>query len=163
MVREAATRLYDVDRSSVVLKKLNQSEKYDVGTIVMRPKPGKLIDLDQLHESIWATRLSGGTSSGLVSVDVTAVGDVAANANETSLRVVGSDAYFVLGKHPDDKHRAAFDDLRSALDRGEKVISVSGRLDGWAGRWPDVLRKLPPKPRRILVTEFETAKDKRQR
>ena len=160
MVREAATRLYDVDQSSVVLKKMHQSEKYDIGTITFRAKQGKRIDLDKLHESIWATRLSGGTSSGLVSLEVTAVGDVVGDEKETTLKVTGSDAYFALGKHPDDKHQAAFDELRSALGRGEKVVSVSGRIDGWTGRWPSVLHQLPPKPRRILVTEFETAKDK---
>ena len=160
MVREAATRLYDVDKNSVVNKKLNQAERYDTGTITIRPKPGKLIDLDLLHESIWATRLSGGTSSGLVSLEVTAVGEAAALDKETILKVAGSDAQFVLGKHPDEKHNAAFDELRSAIDRGERVISVGGRLDGWAGHWPEVLRKLPPKPRRILVTEFETARNK---
>ena len=160
MVREAATRLYDVDKHSVVNKRLNQSDKYDIGTIMIRPKQGKLIDLDQLHESIWATRLSGGTSSGLVSLDVTAVGEAVIDKNEAILKVAGSDAHFVLGKHPDEKHQSAFDELRSALDRGEKVTSVSGRIDGWAGRWPDVLRKLSSQPRRILVSEFETAKEK---
>ena len=160
MVREAATRLYDVDRNSVVNKRLTQSGSYDTGTVTIRPKPGKLIDLDQLHESIWATRLSGGTKSGLVSLDVTAVGEAVVTEKETILKVAESDAHFALGKHPDEKHQAAFDELRSALDRGEKVTSVSGRIEGWAGRWPDVLRKLPPKPRRILVSEFETAKEK---
>ena len=163
MVREAATRLYDVDRNFVVNKRLTETGKYDTGTVTIRPKPGKLIDLDLLHESIWATRLSGGTSSGLVSMDVTAIGEAAVLDKETIFKVTGSDDHFVLGKHPDEKNQAAFDELRSALDRGEKVVSVSGRIDGYAGRWPDVLRKQPPKPRRILVTEFETAKEKRQR
>jgi hypothetical protein len=159
-VREAAARLYDVHRNSVENKRLTQSGNYDTGTITIRPKPGRLIDLDQLHESIWATRLSGGTSSGLVSLDVTAVGEAVVNEKETILKVAGSDAHFVLGKHTEDKHTAAFDELRAAVNRGEKVTSVSGRIEGWAGRWPDVLRKLPPKPRRILVSAFKTAKDK---
>jgi len=158
-VREAAARLYDVDQSSVVLKKLNQAEKYDIGTVAFRAKQGKLIDLDKLHESIWATRLSGGTSSGLVSLEVTVIGEVVVNDKATTLKVTGSDAYFILGKHPEEQ-QATFDELRSALARGEKVISVSGRIDGWAGRWPSVLGHLPPKPRRILVTNFETDKDK---
>jgi hypothetical protein len=160
MVREAATRLYDVDRNAVIVKRLTQTGNYDTGTIVIHPKPGKLIDLDQLHESIWATRLSGGTKSGLVGLHVTVAGEGAVLDNEPIVNVAGPDAYFVLRKNPDDKHQAAFDELCSALDRGEKVVGVSGRLEGWAGRWPDVLRKLPPKPRRILVTEFETAKGK---
>lgn len=160
MAREATARLYDVDQDSVVLEKLTQTGKYDQGTITFRAKEGKLIDLDELHESIWATRLSRGTRSGLVGLEVTAVGDVVDNEEGTVLVVAGSDAYFVLGKHTDDEHKAAFDQMRSALDRGEKVASVSGRIDGWAGLWPDVLRQPPPKPRRILVTAFETAEDK---
>ena len=29
------------------------------------------------------------------------------------------------------------------------VVSVTGRLDGWVGRWPNMLRKRPATPRRI--------------
>ena len=158
MVREAATRLYDVDRNAVIVKKLTETGNYDTGTIAIRAKAGKLIDLDQLHESIWATRLSGGTKSGLVSMEVTAVGESAMQGNELVFKVSGSDAHFVLRKHTDAKRQGAFDELRSALDRGDKVVTVGGQLEGWTGRWPDVLRSLPAKPRRILVTEFETSK-----
>jgi hypothetical protein len=147
-----------VDDNSVVLTKLSRSEKYDQGTITFHAKKGKLIDLDKLHESIWATRLSGSTSSGLVSLEVTAVGEVAASEHEIVLRVAGADAYFVLDENPEGESKAAFGDLKVALNRGDHVVSVTGRLDGWAGRWPDVLRKLPPNPRRILVTSFDIAK-----
>ncbi len=160
MAREATARLYDVDVDSVVTKRLTESGKYDTGAVSFRAKKGRLIDLDKLHESVWATRLSGGTSSGLVSLEVTAIGDVVANEREAILKVSGSAAHFVLAKNSDDAHKAAYDDLRSALDRGESVVEVTGRLDGWSGRWPEVLRTLPPKPRRILVTAFETTKEK---
>ncbi len=163
MAREATARLYDVDQDSVLLKNLSKSGKYDSGTIAFRAKPGKRIDLDKLHESVWATRLSGGTNSGLVSLEVTAVGEVIAKEQETILKVDGSDTemiHFVLAKNPSSEHSRAFDDMRGALDRGERVASVTGRIDGWSGLWPKVLRELPAKPRRILVTEFETAKDK---
>ena len=157
MVREAAARLYDVDADSLKFKKLAVANKYDTGTVSFQAKHDKLIDLDKLHESIWATRLSGGTRSGLISLEVTAVGDVAVEGNETVLNVAGADAHFVLGAHPGAEHRDAFDQMRSAIERGEQVVSVTGYVDGWSGRWPDVLRQLPPKPRRILVTGFETA------
>jgi hypothetical protein len=160
VARDATARLYDVTRDSVVLTKLTQSGKYDTGTIAFRAKKGKLIDLDKLHESVWATRLSGGTRSGLVALEVTAAGEVVVRQGETVLKVAGSDAHFVLAQNPEDAHKTAFDEMRSALDRGEQVTSVTGRLDGWAGAWPEVLRKLPPKPRRMLVTGFETAKSK---
>jgi hypothetical protein len=147
-----------VDDNSVVLTKLSQSQKYDQGTITFRAKKGKLIDLDKLHESIWATRLSGSTSSGLVSLEVTAVGEIVASERAIVLKVAGADAYFELGENPDGEGRATFGQLKAALDRADRVVSVTGRLDGWAGRWPEVLRKLPPKPRRILVTGYDVAK-----
>ena len=64
MARDATARLYDVDEDTVVFVKLQQKERYDQGTVTFRARSGKLIDLDKLHESIWATRLSGGTRSG---------------------------------------------------------------------------------------------------
>ena len=76
MAREATARLYDVDEDSVVFKKLNQTEKYDQGVITFRARKGKLIDLDKLHESVWASRLAHGTRSGLVSLDVVVIGEV---------------------------------------------------------------------------------------
>ena len=166
MAREATARLYDVDQDSVLLKNLTRSGKYDTGTITFRAKKGKQIDLDKLHESIWATRLSGGTSSGLVSLEVTAIGEVVVIDQETILKVASSEAHttadnrFVLAKNLATEHSTSFDSLRAALVRGERVVSVSGKLDGWTGLWPKMLRELPAKPRRILVTEFETAKEK---
>jgi hypothetical protein len=160
VARDATARLYDVDADSLVFKKFSQSEKYDIGTVTFRAKPGRLVDLDKLHESVWATRLSGGTRSGLVSLEVTATGSVISTESDLTLQVAGSNASFVLARNTEEEHKKAFDELRAALDRGDKLVSVSGRLDGWAGRWPDMLQKLPPKPRRMLVTGFETASDK---
>ena len=164
MAREATARLYDVHRPSVVLKKLHDKKKYDHGTITFRAKKGKLVDLDKLYESIWATRLSGRTRSGLVSLEVTAVGKAVVDGKETILKVAGSKAWFVLGKssdenHGDENHGDGLDKLRAAVKAGREVISVTGVVDGWKGRWPVLLRKLPPKPRRLLVTSFKTAKN----
>lgn len=163
MAREATARLYDVQRSSVVLKKFTEKDKYDIGSITFRAKKGRLIDLDKLHESIWATRLSGGTRSGLVSLEVTAVGEAVVRDNETIFEVAGSNAHFVLEKNPEDKARNknkdndGLEELRAAVNAGEKVVSVSGRIADYAGRWPQVLARSPKKPRRILVTGFKTA------
>ncbi len=157
MARDATARLYDVHKDSVVLKKLSQQEKYDQGTITFRARKGRLIDLDKLHESIWATRLSGGTRSGLVSLGVTIVGEVVLDGGRAIMKVAGSKARFILGSDPEDGREEVFEKLQAAARDGRKVVQVTGRLDGWAGRWPDVLRRLPPKPRRILVTSFETA------
>ena len=95
MARDATSRLYDVDEDSVLYKKFKISGRYDHGTIRFSAKQGRLVDLDKLHESIWATRLSGGTRSGLIRLDVTAVGEVVVNESETVLNVTGSDRRFI--------------------------------------------------------------------
>ena len=79
-----------MDEDSVVYKKPKKRGKYDHGTIRFFAKKGRLVDLDKLHESVWATRLSGGTRSGLIRLDVTAVGEVIVNENATVLNVKGS-------------------------------------------------------------------------
>lgn len=159
MAREATARLYDVDADTISFKRFNKTGKYDIGTVTFRAKPGKLIDLDKLHESVWATRLSVGTSSGLVSLEVTVAGTIVVGDKQTTLKVVEAEPEFVLAQNPEADFKTTFDELKAALERGEKVTSVSGRLDGWSGRWPEMLKKLPAKPRRILVTRFDVMKN----
>jgi len=149
---DATARLYDVDEDSVVFEKLQKTEKYDQGTITFRARKDKLIDLDQLHESIWATRLSGGTRSGLVSLEVTVIGEVVTAEGKAVLKVSGSDKEFVLGKHSDEKFAAAFTKLQVT---GSKAVKLTGRVDNYVGQWPSVLKKQPTNPRRILVTDVE--------
>ncbi len=153
MACDATARLYDVDEDSVVFKKLEKTEKYDQGTFGFRARKGRLIDLDKLHESIWATRLSGGTRSGLVSLDVTAVGYVAQSGGSVVLRVADSDAEFIIAQHPESRHQVAFSNVRSAP--GDRLVKLSGRIDNYSGRWPQLLQTKPKKPRRILLTRFE--------
>ncbi len=152
MACDATARLYDVDEDSVVFKKLAKTKKYDQGTVTFRARKGKLIDLDKLHESVWATRLSGGTRSGLVSLEVTAIGEVVTSANKTVLKVAGSDKQFVLAKHSDSKHSAVFATLRKGTNTS---VKLTGIIDNYVGRWPGLLEKQPANPRRILVTSFE--------
>lgn len=154
MACEATARLYDVDEDLVVFKRLRKTAKYDQATVTFRARPGKLIDLDKLHESIWATRLSGGTRSGLVSLDVTAIGEVKRTDDGILLNVAGSDDNFVLVKNPDDEHAGAFQDVQAAAS-ANGVVRISGRIDNYRGRWPTVLQQRPTKPRRILVTGIE--------
>ena len=153
MACDATARLYDVDEDSVEFKKLEKTEKYDQGTITFRARKGKLIDLDKLHESIWATRLSGGTRSGLVSLEVTAIGQVVSSNDKTVLRVVGSEAEFELDQHPDAEHADALASLNKVPR--EEVVRLTGLIDDYTGRWPNVLQQKPKQPRRILVTSFE--------
>jgi hypothetical protein len=155
VARGATARLYDVDADDVKL----DTKK---GEITFRAKKGRLVDLDKLHESIWATRLSGRTGMSLNWIDVTAVGQVVVVQKQPQLKVTGSDQYFVLVEDPDVKPQAgaptAFSRLLEALDRGEKVASVTGRLEGWSGHFPGFLKALPKKPRTIRVKGFQTAK-----
>ena len=164
MAREATARQFDVDEDSVVLKRLTHTGSYDRGTITFKAKKGKLISLDKLHESLWATRLSGGTKSGLLRLDVTAIGQVVTTGEETILRVTGSKEHFVLADDPKakpkDGQKTVYQKMLAATAGGQTVRSVTGRLDGWSGLWPKVLRKLPPQPRRILVTGYTVVNEK---
>jgi len=154
---DATARLYDVDEDSVVFKKLQKTTRYDQGTVTFRARKGKLIDLDKLHESIWATRLSGGTRSGLVSLGVTAIGQIVMTKGTIALRVANSDSQFVLIASSDEKQAALFQKLQ-AESGTDAQLRVTGRIDHYAGRWPEVLRDRPTNPRRIVVTHFEVVK-----
>ena len=153
MACDATARLYDVDEDSVVFTKLQRTEKYDQGTVAFRARKGKLIDLDQLHESIWATRLSGGTRSGLVSLEVVAIGEAVKTQDGIFLRVRDSDSQFILAKS--DEHDEVFDKLLSQSEEG-RPVQVSGRIDNYFGRWPSLFQRKLKNPRQILVTSFET-------
>jgi hypothetical protein len=154
VARDATARQYDVDADTVGLD-------IATGLVTFRAKKGRLVDLDKLHESIWATRLSGNTGMALNWIDVTAAGTVVLDKERMLLKVAGSDQSFVLKETPDDGSREGaampLRRLREALDRGEKVVSVTGRLDGWTGHFPPFLKTLPEKPRVILVKDFQTA------
>jgi len=150
---DAIARLYDVDEDSVVFEKHQKTKRYDQGTVTFGARKGKLIDLDKLHESIWATRLSGGTRSGIVALEVTAIGRVVSSQHETVLQVAGCDVGFLLSPHPDAKYAHTFAKLNKVS--GEKVIKLNGEIDNYRGRWPNVLRAKPQRPRRILVTGHE--------
>ena len=157
MARDATARLYDVDEDSLVFKKLGLTKtKYDHATISFRAKRGKLVGLDKLHESVWATRLSGGTRSGVVRLDVTIVGKVVKSGKETVLVVSGSDKRFVLDQGQDEQSKAALVRLRSDYADSGKLVSVTGQVAGWAGVWPKMLSKPLPPPR-IMVASHQEA------
>ena len=162
MARDATARLYDVDQETFQYKRLRLTEKYDQATIAFRAKPGKLIDLDKLHESIWATRLSGGTNSGAICLEVTAMGDVEMTDRETVLKIQGAERQFVLVSDVKAKPTGAkpgvLSALRDSLANGEQVVSVTGYVEGWTGRWPTVLSQPPAKRPTLMVTSFEKAK-----
>lgn len=161
MARDATARLYDVNDHELVFTKFRQSKKYDIGTIEFQAKEGKLVYLDRLHESIWATRLSGGTRSGVISLEVTAVGEVVEQEDQPVLEVQGTDREFVLvddvQAKPEDAEESSFAELREALAAGKQVATVTGYVAGWSGRWPGVLRTSPAERPELMVTSFELA------
>jgi hypothetical protein len=160
MARDAISRQYDVDKNSVTLVCEAGKGGYLPGTITFQAKRGRSIDLVKLRESIAATRLSGGTNMGMEFLEITATGTVQASDKEVVLKVTGTNDVFVLSEAPSAK--GTLQRLRDALARGEMVTSVVGRLQGWNGRFPDVLKalaKTPPQNRPVLlVTDFEIAK-----
>jgi hypothetical protein len=148
VARDATARLYDVDANSVVLDK-------KAATIIFQAKNGRLVDLDKLHESIWATRLGDKTGMELKRLDVTAVGEVVFTDKGALLKISGSDQHFLLD---DDRNAQTLEILREAVQKGTKVMRVTGRVEGWAGNLTKLTSTLPAKPRRLLVSEFQTVK-----
>jgi len=155
VAREATARLYDVDEDSVVFKKLNQTEKYDQGVITFRARKGKLIDLDKLHESVWASRLAHSTRSGLVSLDVVVIGEAIQTRDGMRLKVSGCESEFVLVEGPSEEQAKAFAQLAEAAADQRQAVRLTGRVDNYKGRWPSLYSKPIAKPRRLLVTSFE--------
>lgn len=155
MAREATARLYDVDEDTVTFKKLNQTEKYDQGVIRFRARKGKLIDLDKLHESVWASRLAHSTRSGLVSLQVVAIGDVVSTADGIRLKVSGTNDEFVLGEGPSPDDQKVFTQLNEEAADKQQTVTLGGVVDNYKGRWPSLYGKPVAKPRRLLVISFK--------
>jgi hypothetical protein len=151
---DATSRLYDVAHESVVFKRLDKTKSYDQGLIIFQARKGALVDLDKLHESVWATRLSGGTRSGLVKLDVTTIGELSRSDDAITLNVSNSNARFVLAKHSASEHAEAFDQLLKLVGDNQRV-RVTGQIDRYSGRWPAVLKTKPAGPRKILVTQVQ--------
>jgi hypothetical protein len=74
---------------------------------------------------------------------------------------MGSDRHFVLVDRiespPEDAAPSALPALRDAIRRGERIEKVSGYVEGWSGRWPEVLSNPPARAPRLMVTEFSLA------
>lgn len=131
---------------------------YRPGIISFQPKKGRSLDLTKIRESITATRLSGGTGMSVDYFEITALGAVEIRAKESLLTVSGTGQQFTLTESPSAKGQ--LQKLRDALGRGEKVTSVTGRVQGWTGGFPVVLRALanPPTIQTLQLIDFEIAK-----
>ena len=110
------------------------------GLISFRAKQGKSIDVDRLRASLEATRLSGRTGMEVRYLEITARGQLVESGSELRLELPGGQQFALVetaGAAPRAGER-----LREALARGEKVVSVTGRVEGWRGLFPDMLRAL---------------------
>ena len=80
------------------------------------------------------------------------------SANRIPLTVNGTERQFVLVNDvkakPVDANKSVLAELRKVLSEGQATVSVSGYVDGWVGRWPDVLRQPPAKRPQLMVTGF---------
>lgn len=174
-MRDTIARQFDVDKNTVDLKAAEGAKgSYQPGTIIFCAEKGKSVDLEKLHESLKATRLGKGTSSQVTYLEITATGEVTVSDKGTLLKVSGTGQQFLLADAPDAKveegKKTPFQRLQEAVNRGAKVTSVTGRVQGWTGRWPKVLSELPgetikdsdkrtTKRMTLLVTDFQTIKE----
>jgi hypothetical protein len=158
MARDAIARQYDVDKNTMILVCEKGKGGYLPGTISFEAKKGKSIDITKIRESITATRLSGGTNMGVTYLEITATGTAEARDKELSFKVAGTGQQFNLVDHANAKGVA--DKLREALARGDKVTSIIGRVQGWSGRFPDVLRAQAKAPaiQTLELVDFQTTK-----
>jgi hypothetical protein len=159
MARDAIARQYDVDKNRVTLICETDTGDYRPGVITFFPKKGKSLDLRKMEESIRATRLSGGTSMSMDFLEITAAGAAVSTDKTTLFKVSGATQQFVL---KGATSKGTLERLRAALASGAQVVSVTGRVEGWTGKFPDVLRKLAKQPADapvvLLVSDFETSK-----
>ena len=153
MAADAISRQYDVDAdSSKLTRPKDQKGGYQLGTIEFAAKKGKSIDLDKVHESIAATRLSGGTNMRMDYLEITARGEVIERDKDLVLKVSATGQELVLSEGPTAKH--VLQRLREAVARGDKGFTVTGRVPGWNGRFPVVLAawaKAPDSEKRKLA------------
>src|SRR5205085_12656573 len=97
------------------------------------------------------TRLSGKppgkTRSRILYLELTVTGKAVKDGKEVLFKVDGTKQVFRLGDEPSTEARPAggtdFERLEQAVAKGRKVVRVVGRVKGWSGHFPAVLRELP--------------------
>jgi hypothetical protein len=176
VARDATARQSDVEAKSVKLAVLTDSGSYRPGLITFTVKKGGSFDLEKLRSNLQGTRLSGRTRMQVKYLEITATGTVMATGKELVLKVAGTNEQFQLGEDPDakpkekdkEKQKSVLTRLREAVAKGEKVTSVTGRVQGWTGVFPVVLKALleeqkkepeKRKPNVLFVTGFEVGKE----
>jgi hypothetical protein len=173
VARDAIARQFDVEKNTVKIEEQPGPSRYQPGKITFFAKKGKSIDIEKIHESLRATRLSGSTNMGVDWFEVTARGDVAVTGGGLLLKVSGTGQEFLLidgasATTPAGNTATAFGRLATAIKDGGKVTQVTGRVQGWNGKFPVVLKELPgeavpggtdgAKRMTLAVTGFQSAK-----
>jgi hypothetical protein len=143
------------------------------GRVHFAARSGRSLDLEKIHACLKETRLSGKppgkTRSRILYLELTVKGNVVKEGKELLLKVNGTRQVFRLGEEPrseDLPQRTDFQRLEKAVARGRKVVSVTGRVQGWSGHFPAVLREVPASykgkppvrlPPLLFVVAFEEA------
>ena len=144
----------NVDKGSIKIDR-------ERSTLTFRPKPGKSLDPSAIHAALKPTRLGKSAGSVLSYFRLTAVGPITGE-KELRLKVRGTDLEFVLAEtpeaKPDKEGRTLLQHLRSELAKSPGDVQVTGYLDGWKGRFPEVLKKEVPKVPVLQVIDFRIRK-----
>jgi hypothetical protein len=143
---KALARQFDVKPGSIKV------DMKDGGQVVFAARPGRSLDLAKIYACLKETRLSGKppgriTRSRIHYLELTVMGRVVAKGKELLLEVNGTKQVFRLGDDPGPRDIppavTPFQRLQKAVAKGQKVIGVTGRVQGWSGHFPAVLRQLP--------------------
>src|SRR5207249_338340 len=101
------------------------------------------------------------TNAQILYLELTVLGEVVESGKEVLLKVKGTKEVFQLEDEPDKTIPAegtALKRLKKAVAKGQKLIGVTGRVKGWSGHFPAVLRELPgefaPLPENLLGPPF---------
>jgi hypothetical protein len=161
-VRDAVARQVDVESESVKLTCESGEEKYRPGNVTFQAKEGESINLGRIQELISATRLSGHTNMRVDYLEITVRGKLIVRDEDPVLQVSGAEQEFELAA--DDRELEK--QLREAAGRNERVVTVVGKVDGWNGRFPVVLRTLMKRygtdgktPILLVISDLKTAKN----
>ena len=197
MARDAIARLDDVNKESAK----RDYEKHLVRFAARPGKSLDVEKIHAaLQATRLAGKPPNRTGARLVYLEIVVRGTVEVKDQETILNVSGTTQHFLLKGDPDgklleapadgesklhenmqawlaarrklsDAQKEAFQRLEQALTKGVKVVRVTGRVHGWSGHFPAVLRELPGapgkgqdkaakrKPPLLIVTAFEPAQE----
>ena len=197
MARDAIARLDDVNKESAK----RDYEKHLVRFAARPGKSLDLEKIHAaLQATRLAGKPPNRTGARMVHLEIVVHGTVEVKDQETVLNVSGTTQQFLLKGDPDgklleapaegesklhenmqawlaarrqlsDAQKEAFQRLEQALTKGVKAVRVTGRVHGWSGHFPAVLRELPGapdkdkdkparrKPPLLIVTAFEPTQE----